>query len=117
MKKVHKKAHSWQGEAISFFVKEEIWDREDFPWPAQAQIINRLFKKYPDRNFWLKLDLGFKLNNCAFFLTPNGKEALNKHWNLFNLKVDSRQENLILGEKVGADLEIKKVKTLREFLS
>jgi hypothetical protein len=116
VKKTHKKPPHWQAEAISFFVKEAVWDTEEFPWKNQVQIVNRLFKKYPDKNFWLKLDLGFKLNNCAFFLTPNGKEELNKHWNLFNLKVDSKQEVLILGDKVGEDFSGKKIKTLKEFL-
>lgn len=111
-----KKVRSFQSQAIDFLVKDEQKKIKGF-WPREVKIVNKLFEKYSDESFWITLDLGFKLNSIAFFLTEDGRNELEKYWRLFNLKIDNSPQNVILGEKIGEDIEIKPIKTLREFLN
>ncbi len=44
-------------------------------WPRELKLANQLLV-YCDLDFWADLDLDFKLNSLAFFLTEDGKRKL-----------------------------------------
>ena len=45
-------------------------------WGKEIKIAKKLLKSYPDIDFWVKLDLPYKPNTLSWFLTPEGKSAL-----------------------------------------
>lgn len=74
------KPKNWQTEIIGKFLKKEIIEDKinKLSWAGQIKILNRVKKHYPEKEFWLFFadNLGFKLNNMAYFLTPDGKKKL-----------------------------------------
>lgn len=120
------KPKNWQTEVIGKFLKKTIIEDKinKLNWAGQIKILNCIKKHYPEREFWLSFaeTIGFKLNNLAYFLTPDGKkklfEAHNK-WK-FELSLKSASEEKIdnfldeTPEKV--DNKPKKIKTLMDFL-
>lgn len=59
-------------EIIKLFIK----DPKQVNWGQEISVCKKLFKSYPDLEFWKQIKLDFKLNSLAWFLTPQGKEFL-----------------------------------------
>lgn len=112
------KANSWFTGVIGNLLKKEHVESKNVDWPAQIKILKKLEKMYPDRDFWCQLDLGFKLNSLAFLLSKDGKIKLKQKFNEYKMDLDlnDKKEYHFEEEKIGLDLEVKKIKTLMDFL-
>lgn len=120
------KPKSWQTEIIGKFLKKEILEDKvnKLSWAGQIKILNRIKKHYPEKEFWLFFaeNLGFKLNNLAYFLTPAGKQKLFESHNKWKfeqkLKIEEKsEENLdFVEEKVDNQSRTKKIKNLMDFI-
>ena len=81
-----------------------------------------MFKKYSRTVFWKWLDLGFRINSLAFFLTKKGKALLRNKASLFlkleNLKLNTKKDIKLRKNKVGKNVKLpnKKLKLL-EFIN
>lgn len=94
------------------FVKEDKYN------PANdLMVLYRLFKKFPNRQFWLNYDLGFQLNSTFWFLSKEGNEKLKTDYSIFTLHIDSRKPVEISDSKFGEDYKIKpKPKSIMDLL-
>ena len=52
-------------------------------WKKEIAVRKRLFKTYPDFNFWKSLQLDFNLNSLCWFETTRGKKFLEEKNYLF----------------------------------
>jgi hypothetical protein len=76
----------------------------DCTWPKEVKIAKTLLSKYPDLKFWRSLDLGYKLNSLAYFLSEKGKALLyNKN------KFYKKEKDVKLREAKTYSLEQKKL--------
>lgn len=57
---------------IDRFLKPEV----KWPAPREMPVFYRLWKQFPDVDFWTHWDLPFKLNSMLWFGTADGREAL-----------------------------------------
>lgn len=112
------KANSWFTGVIGNLLKKEHVEKKTVNWAAEIKMLKRLEKSYPDRDFWCQLDLGFKLNSLAFLLSKDGKVKLKQKFNEYKMSLDlnSKKEYHFEEEKIGPDVETKKIKTLMDFL-
>jgi hypothetical protein len=102
--------------------------------PAQAILTLSAIKLIVDPKILIDADLGFKLNNLRWFLTPDGKKFLLKQEkrHILNQKLDvltfetsaivkeieKIEKDLSPKKKVGDDKEyVKKVTTMSDFLN
>jgi hypothetical protein len=103
------------------FVLKFVKDSMAIVWPKEMKMVNTLFKIAPNDDFWMSLDLGFKLNSLCWFLSDDGRKLLNKEYKRFNFEPQKPEtfnlenNNIVtsskIGETVGAPL------TVREFLT
>lgn len=112
------KANSWFTGVIGNLLKKEHIEQKNVKWAAEIKMLKRLEKSYPDRDFWCQLDLGFKLNSLAFLLSKDGKIKLKQKFNEYKMDLDlnNKKEYHFEEEKIGLDVEVKKIKTLMDFL-
>ena len=68
-------------------------------WSKEIKIAKKLFNSYPDARFWNQLELEFKLNSLAWFLTKDGLKFLYKQQSLFRLALPEKKE-YTLGDKI-----------------
>ena len=62
-------------------------------WPRELKLANELLT-YCDLQFWADLDLDFKLNSLAFFLTEDGKRILRIEYNKKNIDLTPQTEQI-----------------------
>lgn len=80
-------------------------------------VLYRLYKQFPNRDFWLNYELGFQLNAMFWFLGKDGQDRLKRDWSVFHLDLKPQEEYKLEDTKVGEDLKIEsKPKTMAEFL-
>ena len=88
-------------------------------WRREVAIAKKLFDKFKDDNFFTSLQLDFKLNSLAWFLTKDGLDFLYKQQRLFRLALPEKKkytyklEDKILGPK---DKTKGKPKTILDFI-
>jgi len=94
------------------FVKIDQYDGA-----RDMMVLYRLYKQFPNRDFWLNYTLGFQLNSLLWFLGKDGQERLNKDWSIFHLDLKPQEEYKLEDTKVGEDLTLeRKPRTMAEFL-
>jgi hypothetical protein len=87
--------------AIDKFIKPENIDKTNFSFFArETKMIGQLYSKYPNEEFWKKMNLGFLLNSFAYFKTLQGNEELEKQWRLFQFskELDKKSNSPIFKE-------------------
>lgn len=90
---------------------------EQYEAARDLMVMYKLFKQFPDRNFWLNYNLDFQLNAAFWFLGEEGQHKLNEDWSLFHLDLKKQSEYKLEDKKVGEDIALPpKPKTLAEFL-
>lgn len=103
------------------FVKKFTKDPKTVSWPKEMSIVKKLWKIFPDENFWNSLNLKFKLNSLCWFLSDDGRKFLNQEYKKFNLnlpetkKFEIENNNIAFDTKKDYDLDT--VLNLREFLN
>jgi hypothetical protein len=89
-------------------------------WPQEMRICARLIKKYPEREFWQTITLGWSPNSLCYFLAKSGGKLLEDSYKeyLKNPPAKKRPEIVLSDEKQGEDyVSDKKIKNLRDFLT
>jgi hypothetical protein len=82
---------------------------ENTLYPRELKVFYELFDGYPNKDFWISVDLDFKLNSLAFFNTDKGIEMLEDQWKVFNfVPFEEKPEIKLDNFKHGEDKEIKK---------
>lgn len=103
------------------FVKKIIKEGNTIIWPKEMKMVNRLFKIFPDENFWSTLRLNFKLNSLCWFFSDAGREFLNKEYKKFNLDLPETQQFEVDNNNVAFENKSSyysgKALNLREFLN
>lgn len=103
------------------FVKKFTKDPKNISWPKEMSIVKKLWKIFPEENFWNSLNLNFKLNSLCWFLSDDGRKFLNQEYKKFNLdlpenkKFEIENNNVAFDTKKDYDLDT--VLNLREFLN
>lgn len=103
------------------FIKKFLKNNKDIIWPKEMKMVKSLLNIFPNEEFWLNLETGFKLNSLCWFLSDDGRDFLNKEYKKFNLelpetkKFEIENNNLVFETKKSYDLD--KVLNLREFLN
>lgn len=88
----------------------------------ECGIAKKLFKKYPDVEFWPTVPLyRFTLPSLAYFLKNKGKVDLDQKYQMF-LAAKTKPVPELSAEKLGEDIIIPlqdrpRIKTLKDFLS
>lgn len=79
-------------------------------WPKEIKISKTLLSKYPNLVFWKWLNLDFKLNSLAYFLSSKGKTLLynkNKFYKKEkDVKLRKAKDYKLRKNKVGVDKKI-----------
>ena len=84
-------------------------------WKKENALFKRLFTKYPDKEFWKKVQLK-TVPSLAIYIYAEA-EYLRQKFQEFNFQPETAKEEIKLGEKVGEDYNLKrKPKTLKDFL-
>ena len=97
-------------------IKSFVKNPESINWGNEIKTFNQILIKYPEKSFWLQLNIGFKLNSICWFKSKDGKKFLNKEYNSFKL-FNSNKEEYKLDDKTLIKIEsIKKPKNLIELL-
>lgn len=103
------------------FIKKEILDANVKNYGFYAKETKNLgdaYLKYPNEEFWNKMNLGFQLNSFAYFKMPQGADELEKQWRLFQFtkELDKKSNSSILKEdRVVETPIIKKEQTIIEW--
>lgn len=86
-------------------------------WKREYEVLNRLMKQYPDKNFWQKVKFNMEWDSIMILQTDYGKSLLDKKYKSFHYKIPE-YENITLTNKSGNDRIISKnYKTIRGFLN
>ncbi len=86
-------------------------------WPREIKIAKKIYNLYPYPKFWNQLDLGFKLNSLAWFLTKEGGHSLKVHFKIESFS-PKRKKGYALSKKVGKNKNIiRKNNSLMDFLN
>lgn len=85
--------------------------------PHEKNHAKVLIEKCPNEQFWNGLDLNFKLNSLAWFMSEAGTAFLRKKYSAFKFEIRDTETHNMSTEKIGEDVvTISKPKTLQEFL-
>lgn len=94
------------------FVKSEQYDAK-----RDLMVMYRLFKQFPNRDFWQNYNLGFQLNAAVWFIGKDGQAKLKQDWNVFHLDLSKQEQHNLQTEKQGEDFVLsKKPKTIADLL-
>lgn len=55
-----------------------------YSFSKELPLFYRLFKRYPSLTFWMRHELGFKLNSLLWFMGADGKARLAGDWATFH---------------------------------
>lgn len=98
-------------EAAKFLIKKFLKDKPK-SYAAEIKMANKVLAVHPEV---CDIELGFKLNSLAWFLTVDGKKAVNAY--LFSKQQDApKNEPKLSDTKFGEDVIIEKKKTMKDFL-
>jgi len=90
-------------------------------WPREMKIINSLLKIFPNDDFWLSLDLKFKLNSLCWFLSDDGRKFLNLEYKKFKFEPEKPQIFDLKNNNIEFDTKLDPNKvapvSVREFLN
>lgn len=101
-------------------------------WPREYVMAKKILEKFPDKDFWLKLDIEKEImlsrdkgaefskpNTLSWYLTQEGSLFLYQQKNKLKHPSEAKKEEAHLEEeKIGEDLEIeKKPKTAFDFMN
>jgi hypothetical protein len=104
-------------EFVLKFVKKDA----SLVWPREMKMVNSLFKIFPNDDFWLFLELRFKLNSLCWFLSDDGRKFLNTEYKKFLFEPEKPQNfelknnNIEFEAKIGETVQAPM--TVREFLN
>jgi hypothetical protein len=94
------------------FLKDGLYNPSRDP-----MIMYKVIKGYPNRAFWLNMDLTFRLNSLFWLLGKDGQERLAADWATFWLDIPAQPEYTLEQAKVGEDIVVdKKPKTVADLL-
>jgi hypothetical protein len=69
----------------------------------------KLFALYPDKEFWLKYSLPFKLNGFVWLTSEDGLNRIKQDYSVYLLKIVPQFDKIVLSEtKFGEDMKFKK---------
>ena len=98
-----------------FLIKKFLKSHQNYP--AEIMMAKRITAKYPEVDFWEKVELGFQLNSLAYFLTSDGEQVIRKKYAGFKFDVTQPVSYNIHSQKIGEDVKIDyRPKTLKDFL-
>ena len=84
-------------------------------WAREMTLLNRLLKRWPQLDFWKKVNLGEKAPSLAYFLTDIGVDRITRKYNEFNFEIPPPKA-YPLGSKIGEDTPIThSCKTVSQF--
>ena len=84
----------------------------------EFSVAGKLLKKYPDKEFWDKFNISFKLNSLCFFLSQKGKEILEKAYYAPKVQNKIQTQKVIISTcKTGEDLIVEKPKSIQDFFN
>lgn len=89
-------------------------------WPREMKIVKSLYEIFPNDEFWVSLDLKFKLNSLCWFLSDDGRKFLNTEYKKFKFEPEKPQSfelknnNIEFNSKIGSTVQ--EPMTVREFL-
>ena len=89
-------------------------------WSKEIKIAKKLFNSYPDACFWNQLELEFKLNSLAWFLSKEGKYTLAIRGKMMKYSPPKIKKYNIQKRKIGKSKYVTKPtsrKTLIEILN
>ena len=101
-------------EAINKFLG---WKIKEINYGSELRVAKRVFDLNPK---FLDIDLGFKINSLAYFLTFNGKKTLLQSQNTVNpvaVREIVQNSNELEEYKLGEDIVIERKKSIRDFLN
>lgn len=100
-------------EAAKFLISKFLKEKPKH-WGKEIQAANKVLAVHPEI---LSLELPFKLNSLLWFLTPDGKVAVNKHLYGIQTCKTPETEYSISNQKFGEDKVLPpKPKTFKDFL-
>jgi hypothetical protein len=88
-------------------------------WPREMKVAKELFEKYPNLDFWKRMEIGFKVHSLAWFKMKQGADRLEQKYREFNFKPQNTKDNVLeLSDgKIGESLHNQKGKQfLMDFL-
>ena len=103
---------------INKFLKSptETWSNRGLIKKEMA-IAKKLYVKFKEREFWEKLDLQFKLNSLAWFLSADGLALLSLESKMQKIKLKPITRHELNENKIGENKKVtSKPKTIMEFL-
>lgn len=84
-------------------------------WGRETKILKKLAETHT-LEFWQNFEPDFKVNSLAFFLTGKGRRVIDNKI-AENAAVERiTKEEIMLPNKVGADKQIEKIKSFKDFL-
>lgn len=100
---------------IEKFIKPEILLIPDkYFWGREVNLLNKIIKKYSFELF-LDLNLPFKLNSLAYFLSYDGIRFLNQEKNK-NIDIVPKISYSLEDQKIGEDMLIKQKQGYLDFV-
>ena len=75
-------------------------------WAKEIKCAKWLLEGYPEMDFWSNLDLGYKLNSLAFFLTDRGQAIIRQEYAKFKLANPQNIDYPLEKDKI-IELEVK----------
>jgi len=92
-----------------FLIKTFVTDIKGFgprEWAREVKISKKLFKTYPEFDFWKSFKLGFELDSLCYFLGEKGSAQVKLIYLNFNYRVPEKNKPAILAEKIGEDFPL-----------
>lgn len=71
-------------------------------WAREMTLLNRLLERWPQLDFWKKVNLGEKIPSLAYLLTDIGTDRITRKYNEFNFEIRP-PKTYPLGSKIGED--------------
>lgn len=99
-------------EIIDKLVKPELLEQDKGRYRIELAILNRLYEKFPNKEFWINFDPGFKIASMIWW-QGRGRDDFRKFYNSYCLDMNAAkpQTKVILStEKIGEDVQITKTK-------
>lgn len=72
----------------SFIFEEDL--KNPRIWGREVKLLNEILPKYPDLEFWVRLNLGYKIHSFAFFKTERGILELKSQYTSFKAMKSER---------------------------
>ncbi len=103
-----------------FLINKFLRNVENFTkgkWAKEIKLAKKLFNSRPNVTFWNQVEIDFKLNSLAWFLSKEGEHTLKIRGKIAKYS-PQKNKKYELSAKVGKDKKVKaKKKTLIEILN